>query len=51
MVKDDFEYLGFFIYYLPHPSLYGNWEIFKDNEFIKRVGNKKEAKKLCKEKI
>jgi hypothetical protein len=50
MVKDDFEYLGFYVYYLPHPALYGNWEIFKDDEFIARVCSKKEAKKICKEK-
>ena len=50
-MKDDFEYLGFCIYYLPHPALYGKWEIFKADEFIARVNTKKEAKKICKEKI
>lgn len=50
-MKDDFKYLSFYIYYYPHPSLYGKWEIFKDDEFIARVGTKKEAKKLCKEKV
>ena len=50
-MKDDFKYLGFEVYYAPHPSLYGKWEIFKDDKFIARVGTKKEAKKLCKEKI
>jgi hypothetical protein len=50
-MKNDFEYLGFFIYYLPHPALLGSWEIFKNDEFIARVFTKTEAKKLCKEKI
>jgi hypothetical protein len=50
-MNEDFEYLGFFIYYLPHPSLYGKWEIYKNNEFFARAESKKEAKKLCKEKI
>jgi hypothetical protein len=47
-MKDDFKYLGFDVYYLPHPSLCGNWEIFKDQQYITRVDNKKEALKICK---
>jgi len=51
MVKDDFKYLGFDVYYLPHPCLYGKWEIFKNEEFIARANTKKEVKILCKENI
>lgn len=48
-MKNDFEYNGFIAYYLPHPCLYGNYEVYKDNDFIGRAKNKKQVKQLCNE--
>lgn len=41
---DDYTIGEFDVYYLPHPALYGNWEIFKGEEFIGRAVTKKEVK-------
>ena len=40
----DFNYKGFDVYYLPHPKLYGNYEIYEGEEFKQRVPTKANAK-------
>lgn len=42
--KEDHTIGEFDIYYLPHPKLYGNWEIVKGEKFVGRARTKKEAK-------
>jgi hypothetical protein len=45
---DDYTIGEFNVYYLPHPALYGDWEIFKGDgsEFVGRAQTKQEVKKL-----
>lgn len=42
--KEGYTIAEFDIYYLPHPKLYGNWEIVKGEEFVGRAATKKEVK-------
>ena len=42
----DFEHRGYMAYYLPHPKLYGNYEIWHHGileEYITRVPTKQNA--------
>jgi hypothetical protein len=43
---DHFNHEGYDIYKLEHPKLYGKWEIYRNDEFIIRVLDLKEAKTL-----
>lgn len=42
---DDFIYKDCLVCYLPHPKLYGNYEIYDNDKFVCRVTTKAEAKK------
>jgi len=44
-LMDDFIYKDCLVCYLPHPKLYGNYEIYDNDKFVCRVTTKAEAKK------
>jgi len=43
-IMNDQTYKGYNIYFAPHPKLFGNYEIFKEENFVSRAKNLKEAK-------
>jgi len=42
---EDFTYKGATAYYLPHPKLFGRWEVYIKEILIGRFHTKKECKK------
>ena len=44
--NDFWKYKGYDIYLLEHPKLYGKYEIYKNDVFIKRVVSLSEVKLL-----
>lgn len=46
---EDFQFMGIWCIYLPHPKLPGNYECWYDDEdFIGRFSTKKECEKAIK---
>lgn len=42
---DDFEYKNVGCYYRPHPKLYGNYEVYlEDDTFLGRFNNRAECR-------
>lgn len=45
-LDEDYKYGEYDIFYLPHPKLFGNYEIWDKRSFVKRIEKISDAQKI-----